>query len=96
MAYDAYQKYVKENGTEPMLPNLNFTANQLFWISSARILCSVTRPQYEKIENLISEHTPHKYRIVGALSNQNTESFSKDFGCRIDSAMNPPKKCEIW
>lgn len=94
MAYAAYQKYVEENGAEPVLPGLNFTSNQLFWISAARILCSVTRPEYEKIENLISDHTPHKYRVNGAFSN--FESFSKDFECSAGSAMNPTKKCEIW
>lgn len=94
MAYAAYQKYVEENGAEPILPGLNFTVNQLFWISATRILCSVTRPEYEKIESLTSDHTPHKYRVIGAFSN--TKSFSRDFDCSVGSAMNPIKQCEIW
>lgn len=94
VSYDAYRRYVEEDGDEPMLAGLNYTANQLFWISSARILCSVTRPEYKIIENLISDHLPHEYRIIGAFSN--SESFSKDFGCRVGSTMNPTKKCEIW
>lgn len=77
-----------------MFSGLNYTANQLFWISAARILCAVTRPEYKKFENLVSDHTPHEYRIRGAFSN--SEKFSHDFNCKIGSAMNPAKKCEIW
>lgn len=94
VAYAAYHKFVEENGAEPVLPGLNFTANQLFWVSAARISCSVARPEYEKIENLISDHTPHRYRVNGAFSN--SKMFSKDFGCSAGSAMNPIEKCEIW
>lgn len=93
-AYTAYQQYVKENGAETVWPGLNYTTNQLFWISATRILCSVARPEYEKISNLIGNHTPHRFRIIGALSN--SESFSRDFNCKVGSAMNPMEKCEIW
>lgn len=43
-AYNAYQKYSSENGVEPKLPGLNYSTNQLFWISAAQTWCSVYRP----------------------------------------------------
>lgn len=43
-AYLAYKKFVQGNGVEKKLPGLNFTANQLFWISAAQTWCSVYRP----------------------------------------------------
>lgn len=42
-AYLAYQKYVDSNGEEKKLPGLNYTTNQLFWISAAQSWCTVTR-----------------------------------------------------
>lgn len=94
IAYGAYQKYVEMNGAESILPGLNFSANQLFWISSARFLCSVARPEFERFYAQINSHIPNEYRVVGALSN--SERFSHDFSCKSGSAMNPSTKCKIW
>lgn len=44
IAYFAYRKYVAQNGAEQKLPGLNYTPNQLFWISAAQWECSVYRP----------------------------------------------------
>jgi neprilysin len=43
-AYRAYVSYTKKNGQENNLPGLNYTSNQLFWISSAQTWCTVSRP----------------------------------------------------
>lgn len=43
-AYLAYKKFVKQNGHEQKLPGLNYTTDQLFWISAAQTWCSVYRP----------------------------------------------------
>lgn len=48
-AYLAYRKYVAENGAEPKLPGLEYTSNQLFWISAAQTWCSVYRPESMKM-----------------------------------------------
>lgn len=94
VAYAAYQKYVEKNGADPVLPGLNYTSNQLFWISGAQLWCSVTRPAYIQASNVMADHTPDKYRIIGAYSN--LEHFAKDFNCESGSKMNPVDKCEIW
>lgn len=52
-AYLAYKKFVQDNGVEKKLPGLNFTANQLFWISAAQTWCSVYRPGNFEFQNEI-------------------------------------------
>ncbi len=36
-AFDAYQKYVKNNGEEEGLKGLDYTSNQMFFISYAQV-----------------------------------------------------------
>ena len=43
-AYLAYKQLVKIEGEEPRLPGLDFSTEQLFWISAAQTWCSVYRP----------------------------------------------------
>ena len=40
LSQQGYQTFVKEMGSEPMLPGLEYTPNQLFWISSANVRVS--------------------------------------------------------
>lgn len=92
--YAAYQSYVQRNGPEPTLPELNYTANQLFWISAAQLWCAVTRPEFDTNQYTTDMHAPNMYRIIGTFSNDN--SFSRDFNCPSGSPMNPIHKCEVW
>lgn len=48
--YGAYQTFVERNGPEPTLPDLNYTQNQLFWISAAQLWCAVTRPEFDTLQ----------------------------------------------
>lgn len=48
--YGAYQTFVERNGPEPTLPELNYTQNQLFWISAAQLWCAVTRPEFDTLQ----------------------------------------------
>jgi len=93
-AYLAYQKFVKANGKEKPLPSLNYTPNQLFWLSSAQVWCSVIRPEDLKKRILTGVHSPNQFRVLGTL--HNLEEFSKDFSCPEGSNMNPIKKCQVW
>lgn len=58
-AYFAYKNYVKQKGFEQTLPGLNYTPNQLFWISAAQTWCSVFRKGRFKIFST----TQHLYRV---------------------------------
>jgi neprilysin len=71
-AYFAYKSYVEKNGEEKMLPNLNYTTIQLFWISAAQSWCSVSRPgklnnrrQESRSLELCIEIHEYFYRIDG-------------------------------
>ncbi|KAF5283679.1 hypothetical protein FQA39_LY17254 [Lamprigera yunnana] len=92
-SYLAYNNWVKRNNVEKSLPGLNYTTNQLFWISFAQFWCSYDGIEYLKVL-LTDPHPPSRLRVIGTLSN--SESFSKDFNCPLDSPMNPKNKCKVW
>lgn len=93
-AYNGYQRFVERNGPEALLPGLNYTQNQLFWLSSAKIWCSVIQKDYKKTMLSTDTHPPHSYRVTNPLTN--IPEFSKDFNCLVGSKMNPVNKCKVW
>lgn len=94
IAYFAYQDFVKQNGVEAKLPELNFTSNQLFWISAAQSWCSVSRPERMKLLITLNPHSPEMFRVNGPFSNM--KEFASEFQCSEGSKMNPIQKCEVW
>jgi len=95
-AYNAYNYWAVSKGEESLLPGLNFTQRQLFWISAANVWCSVHRPQALEMSILTGAHSPDRYRIVGTFSN--IPQFADDFQCRRGSKMNPrvEDQCTVW
>lgn len=94
VAYNAYQHFVDRNGPEDLLSGLNYTQNQLFWISTAQTWCSITDPVYLRTFLATNAHAPHSFRVRAMLSNM--PSFASDFKCELDTKMNPNKRCELW
>ncbi|GLH05802.1 Neprilysin-2 [Gryllus bimaculatus] len=93
-AYGAYLSWVKENKkTEPILPGLDYTPQQLFWISAAQTWCNKYRPQAMRQRITTGVHSPGRFRVIGPLSNR--EEFSRDFNCPLGSKMNPIDKCQL-
>ncbi|GLV35324.1 Neprilysin 5 [Carabus blaptoides fortunei] len=94
-AFLAYKNYKKRQGPEPLLPGFEqFTDDQLFFIAYASMWCDETS-SYILENQLLDEHSPNRYRVLGSLSN--SEDFSKAFHCPKGSNMNPnKKKCRIW
>ncbi|KAK4879936.1 hypothetical protein RN001_008082 [Aquatica leii] len=93
-SYLAYNSWEKRNGPEPKLPGLNYTPQQMFWISAANTWCSVYRPETLKLRVLTGYHSPGNFRVLGPLSNQ--DQFAQDFNCPLGSTMNPRHKCRVW
>ncbi|XP_054155680.1 neprilysin-2-like, partial [Oppia nitens] len=98
LAFRAYRQWLMRTGSrqqqEPLLPALNYTGEQLFWISYGVHYCS--KHNRDSLRNLLlkDSHTPKKYRINGALSN--SPEFSETFNCPQGSPMNPINKCSLW
>lgn len=93
-AYRAYQQFVQQKGLEPMLPYLNYTSNQLFWLSAAQKYCTAMRFTSDSEEYVFNNRTYSDYRIWNAF--KNVLDFSNDFNCAPNTAMNPQNKCELW
>ncbi|GIX78103.1 neprilysin-1, partial [Caerostris extrusa] len=78
-AFKAYRGWVARNGEEPLLPGLNLTHEQLFFLNYAQIWCGVMRP--EAAVNIIrtGAHSPGRFRVIGALSN--SKDFIEAYNC---------------
>jgi len=92
--YAAYQDWVKQHGEEPLLPGLQYTPRQLFWISAANVWCGKQRPESLAVRVRTDAHSPGRFRVNGPLSN--LQQFSDDFSCPKGSTMNPQKRCSVW
>ncbi|XP_014673152.1 PREDICTED: neprilysin-2-like [Priapulus caudatus] len=93
-SYRAYKKWVMRNGEEPLLPGINRTQDQLFFLNYAQIWCEASRPEdaIKKIRS--SVHSPGTVRVLGPLSN--SYEFAKAYNCPLGSTMNPVTKCSVW
>ncbi|KFM67068.1 Endothelin-converting enzyme 1, partial [Stegodyphus mimosarum] len=79
---------------EPLLPELNYTTNQLLYISLAQMWCSVRSPKVELHHYKHDSHAPPDARVINML--QNSERFSEVFNCSVGSGMNPIHKCAYY
>ncbi|XP_035221859.1 neprilysin-2-like [Stegodyphus dumicola] len=93
-AYLAYQTWTKDNGIEPALPGLNYTQNQLFFISAANVWCGKYRPEDLKTSVMYGYHSPDMLRVIGPMSN--LQAFSDAFQCPEDSKMVRQNRCQVW
>jgi len=90
----AYKKWVSVHGEEPLLPGVNLTHDQLFFLNYAQIWCGSMRPEDALTKIRSSVHSPGPVRVLGPLSN--SEDFARAFACPPGSPMNPKKKCSVW
>ncbi|KAI9499158.1 hypothetical protein BDB00DRAFT_753557 [Zychaea mexicana] len=97
-SYVAWKRHYDKNkdGKENMLlPGLeNITPEQLFFINYGRIWCGKSTKAQAKQSILVDEHSPPKWRVIGAL--QNSKYFAEVFKCPAGSPMNPVDKCDLW
>lgn len=94
LAYNAYMRwngrYAQQNSTMEQLSQLNYTSQQLFFISFGQMLCSAGK-DFTKSVNGIAVET---FRVNQALSN--IDDFSQAFNCSSSSSMNPRTRCMIF
>ncbi|CUA72481.1 hypothetical protein RSOLAG22IIIB_01151 [Rhizoctonia solani] len=92
-AYRAW-KSASTTGLDFTLPGLNYTHEQLFWISFGRIWATKVKPAFAVQRARTDPHSPGQYRVDGTLSN--IPAFAKAFGCKKGTRMNPEKQCTLW
>ena len=65
--------WVAHNGAEPLLPGLDYTPRQLFWISGANVWCAKHRLKSLEMILITGTHPPDRYRIQVSIV---SEGFS--------------------
>ncbi|XP_024945616.1 neprilysin-1 isoform X2 [Cephus cinctus] len=93
-SFRAYKKWVSIHGEEPLLPGVNLTHDQLFFLNYAQIWCGSMRPEDALTKIRSSVHSPGPVRVLGPLSN--SEDFARAYNCPTGSPMNPTHKCSVW
>ncbi|XP_060626085.2 phosphate-regulating neutral endopeptidase PHEX [Anolis sagrei] len=97
-AFRAYRKWIKEKRQgeeEALLPGIDFTHNQLFFLSYAHVRCNSFRPEAAREQIYTGAHSPPQFRVIGAMSN--FEEFRKAFNCPENTTMNRgPESCRLW
>ena len=68
-------EWVNTHGEEQLLPGLNFTPRQMFWISAANVWCSKSRPQALKLSVLTGTHSPDQFRVQVEIEHLGRNSF---------------------
>ena len=93
-AYLAYFGEEEELKHRHPISNLNFTSEQLFFISFGQVWCSHNSLAYEVNKMKTYAHPPSSSRVMATLSN--SKEFSQAFQCPVNSKLNPSKKCSVW
>ena len=94
LAFNAYKRWISDHGEEKVLPGLDKTSDELFFIGFAQKSCANTSKVGQFMAVHDDDHAPAKYRVNGALSNM--PEFSQTFNCPMNSKMNPKVKCDVW
>ncbi|EDW14542.1 membrane metallo-endopeptidase-like 1 [Drosophila mojavensis] len=101
-AYRNHMKQLQLNGEnnasyvdrDEQMPGLDLSPEQLFFLGFAQLWCA----DYEEKhywEELTNEHPMDKYRVLGAVTNN--EDFAAAYHCERGSPMHPiANKCRVW
>ncbi|KAF9052689.1 hypothetical protein BJ165DRAFT_1413126 [Panaeolus papilionaceus] len=98
-SYRAWQAQFKDSeaaGNEYLLPGLDFTREQLFFLSFARIWARAMKPAAAVQRIRTDPHSPSRFRVDGTVSN--IPEFAQAFKCSKKTKLNPPneERCIFW
>ncbi|XP_054155283.1 neprilysin-4-like [Oppia nitens] len=93
-SFRAFKKLELKYGADRLLPGVNLTQNQLFFLKYAQNWCQSMTEEGMLTALKTWKHTPGKYRVIGAL--HNSRDFARAYNCPDGSPMNPVHKCEVW
>ncbi|XP_038075379.1 endothelin-converting enzyme homolog [Patiria miniata] len=91
---ESYKAYMDNIPEQPRLPGIDFTEEQMFFLSYAQLWCQALT--LKGVDEYVDKwkHSPGRYRTIGPL--QNNEAFNAAFNCPAGSYMNPEVKCKVW
>ncbi|XP_039492902.1 membrane metallo-endopeptidase-like 1 [Drosophila santomea] len=101
-AYRSHMKQLQRSGEEnealapknEQMPGLDLSPEQLFFLGFAQLWCADYQPEHYWQE-LTDEHTVDKYRVLGAVSNN--DDFAEVYKCPLGSPMHSKaESCRIW
>lgn len=83
-------------GEEYLLPGLNYSQEQLFFIAFGQIWARSLKPAAAVARIRTDPHSPSRYRVDGTL--YNIPEFAEAFKCSKKAKLNPPmeKRCLFW
>lgn len=93
-AYTAYQNWKHERLRDEKLPGLQFSDEQLFFLTTAHLWCFKQTDQHLSIQLRTDYHSPLPYRVNVVM--QNIEHFADTWQCKKGSTMNPERRCRVW
>lgn len=94
VAYLAYEEYMRTHSPDLLLPGVDFSQRQLFWISFAQTYCEKTTQEDMNSRIIYDNHSPKEFRVIGSVANR--PEFARDFQCALGTKMNPKNKCSVW
>jgi endothelin-converting enzyme/putative endopeptidase len=99
LAHAGYKTHLQQNGEMYSSAEIaeyfpGFTPDQLFFISFGQLWCDASGDFYAQFLARSNEHSPAKFRVLGAVSNY--EEFAQAFHCPKGTPMNPLQQCRVW
>lgn len=94
IAFRAYENWLRKHGKEELVPGLDRSSEQMFFLSYAQMWCSSFSPTQIFRRAKADPHALPIYRVNGVLSNM--EEFAKTYKCPKGSNLNPEKRCRVW
>lgn len=93
-AFIAWQNAAETKHEAALLPGVEYSPEQLFFIAFARVWAGLRTPEAAISQIRTDPHSPGYWRTIGTL--RNNEAFHKAFSCKKGSRMNPEHQCRIW
>uniref|UniRef100_A0A1I8PSS2 Peptidase M13 C-terminal domain-containing protein n=1 Tax=Stomoxys calcitrans TaxID=35570 RepID=A0A1I8PSS2_STOCA len=97
LSYHRWREHEKRTQAEldlEILPALNYTTDQLFFIYYGQTWCADTHKSMRSMIIQNDDHAPDELRVYVPLTN--FKEFSEAFQCPLGSKMNPVKKCGTY